>query len=247
MVVHDTKMKNYLVKSLFRVSDTNWHFRDRADEANLYEKYVEMHQISVHSFSRHLKGDWELRFIQGSVNNINEAFKRTFLAIYDLWKQGDTNIFYTDPDTVAIRDINPWNLSDHFMMFNFTDPKHFDAPNHYGRQFDNFFNAGVRLFPAGMNPGIWNRALAMLANWQEDTYDTEQIILNSMLWDQGVSLDQVLRPEWAYQAQWLPDRAALWQQDTWNGIDINRAAIIHTHSSRGIGVKLAFMKQLAAR
>ena len=240
-------MKNYLVKSLFRVQDTNWHFRDRADEANLYEKYVEMHQISVGSFSRHLKGDWELRFVQGSVNNINDAFKRTFLAIHDLWKQGDTNIFYTDPDTVAIRDIDPWNLSNHFMMFNFTDPKRFDAPNHYGRQFDYFFNAGVRLFPAGMNPAIWNNAMTMLANWQEDTYDTEQIILNSMLWDQGVSLDQVLRPEWAYQAQWLPDRAALWQQDTWNGIDINRAAIIHTHSSRGIDVKLAFMKQLAAR
>lgn len=239
-------MKNYLVKSLFQVKDTNWYFRDRSKEHNLHEKYVEMHRISLGSFSRYLRGDWELRFIQGSVNNINEAFKRTFRAIYDLWLQGDTNIFYTDPDTVAMKDITPWQISNLFLMFNFTDPKKFTTPNHYGRQFDNFFNAGVRFFPAGMDPAVWHNGLAMLDKWQEHSYDTEQIILNSMFWDQGVTLDQVLRPEWSYQAQWLPNQVELWQQDLWNGIDINQAAIIHTHSSRGVDTKLEFMKQLAA-
>lgn len=244
MAVHGASMTNILVKSLFQVKDTNWYFRDRSDEPDMHAKYVEMHQISLGSFTRHLKGDWQLKFVQGSVDNINEAFKKTFLAIYDLWKAGNTNIFYTDPDTVAIKDIDPWNVSDQFLMFNFTDPKTFSAPNQYGRKFDHFFNAGVRFFPAGMRADIWRMGLDMLDQWQEGTYDTEQIILNSMLWDQGLSLDQVLRPEWAYQAQWLPNQARLWQQDTWNGIDINRAAIIHTHSSRGVDVKLDFMKQL---
>jgi hypothetical protein len=240
-------MKNYLVKSLFQVRDTNWHFKDRKDEDDLYNKYIEMHQLSVGSYSKHLKGDWELRFINGPVENINDAFKQTFREIYKLWKEGNTNILYTDPDTLAIKDIDPWAISDKFMMFNFTDPKLFDSPNRYGRIFPWFFNAGVRFFPANMEQRTWDIGLEMLDNWEEGTYNTEQIILNSMLWDQGLTLDQALRPEWAYQAQWLPNQVPVWFQDTWNGIDINRALIIHTHSSRDIDEKLNFMKQIASQ
>lgn len=240
-------MKNYLVKSLFQVRDSNWHFKDRKDETDLHQKYIEMHQLSVGSFTKHLKGDWELKFVQGTVDNINDAFKQTFRAIYDLWRQGNVNIFYTDPDTIAIKDVDPWQISNEFLMFNFTDPKSLDTDNHYGRKFANFFNAGVRYFPAGMKQHIWDTGLAMLDNWEEGTYNTEQTILNAMLWDQGVTLDQVLRPDWAYQAQWLPNAAPLWLQDIWNGIDINRAMILHLHSSRNIDEKLAFMKQLSGQ
>ena len=240
-------MKNYLVKSLFQVQDTNWHFKDRSDEQDLHKKYVEMHQISVGSYTKHLKGIWELKFIQGSVKNINDAFKQTFRKIYELWRQGNTNILYTDPDTVAIKAIDPWQISDRFMMFNFTDPKSLNTNNQYGRTFPYFFNAGVRFFPAGMDQRIWDLGLEMLDNWEEGTYNTEQTILNAMLWDQGLTLDQALRPEWAYQAQWLPNQAPLWTQDLWNGIDINQSLIVHTHSSRGIDEKLTFMKQITGQ
>lgn len=240
-------MKNILVKSLFEIRDTNWHIRDRSKETNLYEKYVEMHQVSLGSFSRHLRGEWEFRFLSGKVDTVNQAFQRTFWGIYDIWKSGGVNILYTDPDTVALRAMDPWQISDAFMMFNFTDPRSFDRPNRYGRKFPHFFNAGVRLFPASMSQAIWDRAMIMAQDWDESTYDTEQIILNSMLWDQGVKLHQVLRPEWAYQAQWLPDQAPLWLQDQWNGIDINQSLIVHTHSSRDIDQKLDLMKRLAPR
>lgn len=240
-------MRNILVKSLFEIVDTNWHIKDRAAEKDLFAKYVEMHQISLGSFTKHLKGDWEFKFLSGRVGKVNDAFKKTFLGIYDLWQQGNTNIFYTDPDTIAVQDINPWNISDKFMMFNYTDPRSFTKSNRYGRKFENFFNAGVRLFPAQMKQQIWDQALRMVDDWDHDTYDTEQIILNSMLWDQKINLEDVLRPAWAYQAQWLPDQAAVWQQDLWNGLDINQSSIIHVHSSRGIDVKLSFMKQLANR
>jgi len=235
-------MRNILVKSLFNIQDTDWHIKNRDKEINLYEKYVEMHQLSLGTYTRHLKGKWEFKFISGTVSNVNEAFQKTFHGIYDLWKQGDTTILYTDPDTLAIRDINPWEISDKFMMFNYTDPRSFDKPNQYNRKFDHFFNAGVRLFPAQMSQKIWDNALDMASNWDTSTYDTEQIILNSMLWDQGLTLDQVLRPEWAYQAQWLPDQASQCQQDIWNGLDIRHANIIHTHSSRNIDVKLQLMR-----
>jgi hypothetical protein len=236
-------MKNILVKSLFRVQDTNWHFRDRKDEGDLYNKYVEMHRLSVGSFTKHLKGTWELKFVQGTVDNINDAFRHTFKEIYQLWQQGDTNILYTDPDTVAICDLDPWNISDQFMMFNFTDPKSFNEPNQYQQSFPYFFNAGVRYFPATMSQITWDLGLNMVDQWEPNTYHTEQIILNSMLWSQGVTLDQVLRPELAYQAHWLP-MVPIWLQDLWNGISISRAAIIHTHSSRDIDQKLDLMRQL---
>jgi len=234
-------MKNILVKSLFEIQDTNWHIRQR-DEDNLYQKYVEMHQLSLRSFTRHLKGDWEFKFFSGRVQNVNEAFQKTFYSIYDLWRQGGVNIFYTDPDTIALRDINPWEITDHFMMFNFTDPRSFDTPNRYNRQFPYFFNAGVRMFPAAMQQKIWDIGLDMAKNWDSNTYDTEQIILNSMLWDQGLRLDQVLRPEWCYQGQWIPGEIPVWKQDFWNGIDLSSAHILHLHSSRDIDSKLQFMK-----
>lgn len=237
-------MKNYLVKSLFRVKDTNWHIRDRKDEGDLHKKYVEMHQLSVSSFSKHLKGDWELKFIQGTVDNINDAFRITFEQIHQLWQQGNTNILYTDPDTLAIKSLDPWNSWDQFMMFNFTDPTSFNEPNIYQKSFPYFFNAGVRYFPAAMQPSIWDTGLDMVRQWEPNTYHTEQIILNTMLWDQGVTLDQVLRPEMAYQAHWLPD-VPVWLQDLWNGIDIDRAVVVHTHSSRNIDRKLDLMRNLS--
>ena len=95
-----------------------------------------------------------------------------------------------------------------------------------------------------MSQHTWDLGLALAADWDESTYDTEQVILNTMLWSQGVQLHQVLRPALAYQAHWLPDQAALPDQDRWNGIDINYAAIVHTHSSRNIDTKLQLMKHL---
>lgn len=240
-------MKNILVKSLFEIEDPNWQIKDRSNESDLYNKYVEMHRISLESFKKHLKGEWEFKFIGGRVSNVNEAFRRTFFGIYDLWLAGDTNIFYTDPDTIAIAPHNPWNISNNFMMFNFTDPRSFDSPNKYNRKFENFFNAGVRLFPAAMSQKTWEIGLTMAEDWDNDSYDTEQIILNSMFWDQGVQLQDVLRPQWSYQAQWLPDQVPLWFQNQWNGLDVNSSFIIHTHSSRDIDVKLNLMKQIASQ
>jgi hypothetical protein len=238
-------MKNILVKSLYQVEDTNWHFRDRKDEDDLYDKYMEMHRISVASHSRHLKGDWELKFIGGRVKNINQAFQKTFFEIYNIWRQGNVNILYTDPDTLVIKDTDIWNISDHFMMFNFTDPKSFATPNQYQRFFPHFFNAGVRYFPAAMSQHIWDQAIIMANSWDENSYDTEQIILNSMLWDQGLDLHQVLRPNLAYQLFCVSNKITDQTRDLWNGFDLKDAQIIHLHASRDAKYLLQTMQNLA--
>ena len=236
-------MKNYLVKSLFEITSANWHVMDRSHEQDLYRNYVAMHQVSVGSYKQHLQGDWELKFVGGRFQDINQAFERTFWFIHDLWHSEPCNILYTDPDTVAVRPIDIWDDFDRFMMFNHTDPKSFEKPNPWNQRFEHFFNAGVRYFPADMSESTWEVGCSMAQDWRFDTYDTEQIILNAMLWSQGITLEQALRPDIAYQAQWLP-MLPVAQQDAWNGITIDQAAIIHVHGSRDSRIKLDFMKSL---
>ena len=236
-------MKNYLVKSLFRVESADWHVMDRSHEVNMHENYQAMHRLSLDSCRRNLAWPWELVFIEGAVEDINQAFVRTFNEIYDLWHSEPCNILYTDPDTVVINMFDPWSEFNHFQMFNYTDPKSFSAPNGYGKSYPHFFNAGVRYFPATMSEQTWQIGLDMIKDWDYNDYNTEQIVLNEMMWSQGVELTDVLRPDVAYQAQWLP-RVSVEVQDNWNGYHLTDSKIVHVHGSRDSAVKLNLMKEL---
>jgi hypothetical protein len=234
-------MKNYLVKSVFEVQDTDWKVLNRSHEKDLFANYMAMHEISVASYNKFLQGDWELKFITGQVGQINEAFERTFWAIHDLWHSEPCNILYTDPDTIAIKPVEFWDRYSDFRMFNYTDPRQYTGANPYGRQFANFFNAGVRYFPSTMNSEVWGIGSSMAKSWDTSTYDTEQIILNAMLWDQGITLEQALEPAQAWQL-FHPDVNF---GNAWNGCSINDARILHLHSSRGAVDRLSFMTQSA--
>lgn len=236
-------IKNYLVKTLFQVQDTDWKVHDRAHETNLFENYQRMHEISLASFQKNLAGSWEFKFVGGNVNNINQAFEQTFWYIHDLWHSEPCNILYTDPDTIAVKPVDIWDKFDRFMMFNYTDPKSFNTPNIYNKSFINFFNAGVRYFPAAMDKDIWAEGAEMARRWDHSTYDTEQIILNTMLWDQKLHLRQALRPELAYQAHMLP-QYSIGQSNNWNQTLLSESAIIHVHASRNAESKLQLMQQL---
>ena len=234
-------MKNYLVKSLFKVNDTDWKVHDRSHEKNLYDQYVELHRISLASYKSMIDGDWEYKFIGGNVDNINQAFEKTFWAIHDLWHKEPCNIFYTDPDTIALKKIAPWNQYSNFTMFNYTDPKSFNKPNQWNCKFENFFNAGVRYFPASMSADIWKLGAEMARGWNYETYDTEQIILNNMLWSQPVKLAEMLDPSMEYQA-FYPDVEMCNQ---WNNTNIHNATIVHFHSSRDVASRVDRMQKLA--
>ena len=236
-------MKNYLVKSLFEVKDADWKVLDRSHESNLFDTYLEMHEVSAESYRAFLEGDWELKFITGEVDQINQAFEKTFWAIHELWHSEPCNILYTDPDTIAVKHIDMFDQYKHFVMFNHTDPKQFTGPNPYNRSFEHFFNAGVRYFPATMDEKIWELGAGMARTWDYATYDTEQVILNAMLWDQGVAVNEVLDPTVAWQL-FHPD-LNFGQQ--WNGCSIYDAKILHLHSSRGADNRLAFMKHTAGQ
>lgn len=240
-------MKNILVKSLYKIASTDWAVKDRSKEQDLYEKYVECHELSLESFQRYLKGDWTYEFIGGEFDTIHEALRHTFYEVHRLWKENyPCNILYTDPDTMAIRSFDIWGQYEKFMMFNYSEPKYFHVKNKYGKIYPTFFNAGVRYFPSTMQESTWNIGLDMADQWDLLDYNTEQIILNEMLWSQGLHVSEALVPKVAYQAHWLPGMD-FWRQDIWNGIHIQETDILHVHSSRDIDRKLAWMRTLGSQ
>jgi hypothetical protein len=244
--VREENMKNYLVKSLYKINDPNWQVLDRSHESDLYSSYLKLHDISLSSFEQHLQGEWELKFLTGQVSNVNEAFEKTFWAIHDLWHQEPCNILYTDPDTLAVRSVEMFDRFDQFMMFNFTDPRSFDKD---GVVFENFFNAGVRYFPNTMKEETWQLGTAMARAWDHNTYDTEQVILNTMLWAQGIELAQAWRPSLNWTAMNLrdldPSRIA--GHSMWNQFPFESSQIIHFHGSRGAEATRQIMEFLRYR
>ena len=137
---------------------------------------------------------------------------------------------------------------DDFMKFNYTDPKSSVELNHYNIQHQHFFNAVVRYYPSTMSQQIWDMGLEMAENWDFNSWNTEQFILNKMLWDQtDRNLDNTLDPKIAYQGhQLFIDN---WDQrkaysNEWNACDIKEAHIIHLHGSRNAPNKFALMKEL---
>jgi hypothetical protein len=240
-------MKNYLIRSLYKIKSPMW-FDDRSSEGDLYDWYMKMHDISLRSFEKHLQGDWEFIFFNKEVENIQEVFKDHFFEIYDIWKQGNCNILYCGPDNIMMKPTEFFGKYDDFRMFNYTDPKSSVEPNHYNVQHKHFFNADVRYYPSTMSQDIWDMGLEMAENWDFDSWNTEQFILNKMLWDQEErTIENTLDPTVAYQGhQLFLDE---WEQrklysNEWNGCDLKDAQIVHLHGSRNAPRKFALMQKL---
>jgi hypothetical protein len=250
-------MKNYLIRSLYKIKSPMW-FADRSHEGDLYDWYMKMHDISLRSFEKNLEGDWEFIFFNKEVENIQEVFKDHFFEIYDIWKQGDTNILYCGPDNIMLKPTKFFGEYDDFRMFNYTDPKASIEQNHYDIQHEHFFNADVRYYPSTMSQDIWDMGLEMAENWDFNSWNTEQFILNKMLWDQeGRTIENTLNPKMAYQGHqlYLPNSGngtefqGQWEErreysNEWNGCKLSDAHIVHTHGSRNAPSKYALMKEL---
>jgi hypothetical protein len=234
-------MKNYLVKTLFKVNDTNWLFKDRKEEGDIFAYYMQAHELSLRSYNKFLKPDFEFKFYSGTVDNINEAFRNTFWLIHDLWHSESCNILYTDPDTMAIKPVNPWHYHK-FMMFNYTYPKSLKIDGQV--LVEHFFNAGVRYFPSTMTDYTWGLGRNLAANWNKSSYHTEQLILNNMLWSQGLKVEQALDKSMNWSLFVNMDRNV---SDEFNQTDIDTAKILHFHASRDIKMVVKIMDDLFAQ
>jgi hypothetical protein len=232
-----TKMKNYLVRSLHKIKSPEW-FKDRSDEGDIYSKYMEMHEITLKSLKHFVQGDWELVFYNEETDNIRDTFRKNFFEIYNLWRSEPCNILYCGIDVQAIAPVDFFGQFKEFRMFNYTDPREFqDCPV--------FFNADVRYYPAEMSQEIWDFGLEMANNWDMEEWNTEQVILNKMMWKQGLTLEQGHMPYMAYQAPWLPGpQENKDYTDKWNGCRLEESRVIHWHGSRNADAKLQIIKHI---
>lgn len=228
-------MKNYLIKGLHKIGSTTWWpGSDRSWEGDLYPMYQQMDKISKASFAHNLQGNWELINLVSQADDVNHVFRQQFQAIYEIWKSEPCNILYCGSDTQMIQPTEVFGKYQHFMMWNYTDPKEYGPCSH-------FLNADIRYYPGTMRQGIWDYALYQMKDltW----WNSDQVLYNLMVWGQGLGAEQVIDPKMAYQGFMLPQLSQR-LSDEWNGCTINEAHIVHWHGSRGAQLKLDLMASI---
>jgi len=150
------------------------------------------------------------------------------------------------PDNFMQKPTKIFGEFDDFMMFNYTDPKSSSEKNKWDIQHKHFFNADVRYYPHTMSQDIWDMGLKLAEDWDFDCWNTEQIILNKMLWDQpNRTLENTRQPNLAYQGHLLfandQFQANMHRSNLWNESNFDEANIIHFHGSRNAPNKLQLM------
>jgi len=233
-------MNNYLIKGLHRIKSTVWWpGSDRSWEGDLYPFYEQMNELSKHSFFHNLAGDWSLINLVSDANDVNHVFRQQFQAIWDIWSKEPCNILYCGSDTQMIKPTEVFGKYQHFLMWNYTDPKSLGDCEH-------FLNADIRYYPAEMSRDLFSAGFEQIKSMNE--WNGDQLLYNSMVWSQGLTPAEVIDPKMAYQGPWLPGpQEAKDYTDTWNGCRLEDASIVHWHGSRNANAKLELMQGVNAQ
>jgi len=199
----------------------------RCDNPEARAAYDTMNRISRLSAEKFLQGDWESIVWTDPAPSRLEIFKRNWARIRDLWHQEPCNILYLDSDTMFLRPTEIFGRFQEFRVFNWTDPK--STP-----LFANYYNAGVRYYPASMSPELWQLGDSMAADWQDHNWGMEQDIFNTMFWRQSIPDADRHHPElnWQGMQMTIPDPRMQQAHEQWNQCPLSRAHIIHVHGSR---------------
>jgi hypothetical protein len=228
-------MKNYLIKGLHKIGSTTWWpGHDRSREGDLHDWYSQMNNLSEASFAHYLHGDWEIINLVSEARDINHVFRQQFRSIYDIWSQEPCNILYCGSDTQMIKPTEVFGKYNHFLMWNYTDPKSYGPCDHY-------LNADIRYYPSTMRRDVWEFGLKMIDHL--DWWNGDQVLYNIMVWCQGLSHEQVIDPTMAYQGFMLP-RQSQEYADQWNNSKLADAHIIHWAGSRGAARTVEVMQSV---
>ena len=138
-----------------------------------------------------------------------------------------------------------FNKFDTFRMFNYgCDLGLYSfSGSIYNVHFEHFCNADVRYYPSQMNNEVWDIGFEMLKTFDYNEWNTEQIIWNQMLWSQNIPVEDVIIPELAYQAIYVPG-GDIELMNKSNNCNFDDAHILHFHASRGIQSKLEYFKTM---
>lgn len=108
------------------------------------------------------------------------AFRSTLRITLDLLREGDTEIVYADPDTLAVRDWHPWGKYPEFRLFDWNPNDELHIRN------DVYWNCSIRYFPAGLSKEWFEQAEFLLKHWNNNVYGYEQYVYWCLMWHQGV-------------------------------------------------------------
>jgi len=233
-------VKNYLVGAVRPVTD-NWM---NQASANLHANYSEMYQISLASFQHFVQEPFETVLWTDPVANNEEYTLANWKATVELRNSGPCNIFWAGADTMMVQ---PTSLfSDQFSeyrLFNYTHPK-----NH--NEFPRYFNDDLMYYPHTTSDEVWNLGeqwWSNIENHPNRNWGFDQLRHNAMFWSQDIPESDRLHPQMAYQAMKIRSltEQELIDHNSWNGININSAHILHFHGSRGSQAVIAIMKRLS--
>jgi hypothetical protein len=221
-------VKNYIVNSV-RPIRNGWMLEKNRD---LYLAYQKMSQYSRASYEHYVEEPFEYIQLTDEVDDNDTYTIAVWEDIKRIWNREPCNIFFAGADTIMIR---PTSLfSDRFQeyrMFNYTDPKSEGDFSHY-------FNDDIQYYPHTMAQAVWDLGEKLWSQRVGHPYQHwgfDQIRHNYMFWSQDIPLEDRIHPKLAYQAmnlRALTEQSIAWH-NTWNGIDINDAHILHFHASRG--------------
>lgn len=213
-------MKNYVVWTNCDIADKS---RSMVPDAPKTDQYNEMFEISRASARKYLAGSWtDIVWTEPAETRVS-MFKRSWQQVWDLWHSEPCNILYLDSDTIFQRATEIFGRFEEFRLFNWSTPKS-KSP------FDNYFNAGVRYYPATMSADIWQLGSDLAENWNLEIWDQEQIIFNHMFWAQNLAWADAHRPELNWQ--W-PATSSAQTMRAHNTTPVDQAHIIHYHGTRG--------------
>jgi hypothetical protein len=225
-------MKNYVVWTNCDVVGEDPIIQARlniapCDNTEARAAYDTMNRISRLTAKKFLQGDWEPVVWTDPAPSRLDIFKRNWGRIRDLWHQEPCNILYLDSDTMFLRSTKIFDRFAEFRVFNWTDPKSTSL-------FANYYNAGVRYYPASMSSELWQVGNSMAAIWQDDNWGMEQDIFNTMFWQQQIPDHDRHHPELNWQGMNLIRGIDGMQSalEAWNLLPVSKAHIIHVHGSR---------------
>jgi hypothetical protein len=221
-------VKNYLVCAVRPIED-GWHIEKNQD---LYNQYRQMYDLRLASFRKFVTEPFEDFLWTDPVKNNDEYTIANWNAIKELWHSEPCNIFWAGADTLMTQ---PTSLfSDRFKeyrLFNYTDPKSY-------RGYVNYFNDDIQYYSHAMKKETWDigeQLWSAREGHPDQFWGFDQLRHNEMFWSQGIPEDDWFHPELAYQAMRLRElsQEVVNLHNSWNGIDVRNAHILHFHASRG--------------
>ena len=221
-------MKNYVIWTNCKINETKERFGIRpCGDSESQAAYDTMFRVSQATVKKFLAGDWEsIIFTEPSETRV-DMFQANWKRIWDIWHQEPCNILYLDSDTMMVKPTEIFGRFAEFRLFNWSDPKK-------NKQFENYFNAGVRYYPQSMSDEIWKIGQDMSKDWNLDIWDQEQLIFNEMFWQQSIPESDRRHPELNWQGMHMITGIKGMQKalEDWNGLSASKAHILHVHGSR---------------